>query len=198
MALQNKSTARQTPALTPIGFCSIVSAKFTYWYLAIPILFVLLKLAGIQIFPTAWADVTNYFFGKIYPASLTHYNAIKVTSPGEAANYAMFLIVIILFHLFIAKYAITKFRTEQRAVANPGVIDFFYFVIGIPLLYYVLVKDAVKFRGTPFWDFYVDGLGFYYVRQEVVIAFVLLYGIFLIIFAMKVLKIWRSPNERQT
>ncbi|MEA2974587.1 MAG: hypothetical protein QOF19_107 [Alphaproteobacteria bacterium] len=195
-----RSEQREIPkSLSPVGFCGAISARFNSVYVAVPTLFIILKQSGLEVLPPKWAEAINYVLGSIYPPSATHYSAIKSASLGEAANYELFLTIIILFHFFLAQYTISESRSGRTILRNPGVGDIFFLLIGFAGIHYVFVDDLISFRHQPIWDFYVDDFGFYLLRQGALMSFVLLYGIVILLFGVRLTDVFhqrRSATKR--
>lgn len=159
---------------------------------AIPIAFIVFKIAGVQLISGELADRLIYGMGFAWPALKAQYEAIQQLRLWlDAANYSLFAFLLSVLTAFSIVYIVVRFFRCRSQINKPAKVDFFFVLVGAPCSIYALFFDRLDEKPLGLYHFYIDGMGSYYIRQWIGVSciwFTLVVGIVIVLEFLSSLK----------
>ena len=163
-----QSDHAETSTLPPFAFIFSDKAALRIFYLwwSTPFIFIILR--HLLPFPATFATQSISPLEIVWPVLSPQIAEIE-RSGAPAGHYALFIIVSLLFVAALIGAAGWRFVRQPERLAPPGGYDLFIIVICFFGTIYGLFFDEVNPQSHLYFDFFVDGLGLYYIRQFPVI-----------------------------
>jgi hypothetical protein len=137
--------------------------------LAAPIIFMITEHAQIRWMAPEAADSLIQFLGRAWPVVIDQYQYVRdVKGPNAATNYAVYCAVFFAVTPMFVIYTLVGSAIYRRYIAAPegkDVLVFFTFLFLFILVWFV--DDVRPDDPGSLYNFHVDGIGRYYLRQWV-------------------------------
>jgi len=132
----------------------------------IPLLFVGIDLGGHNVIPQEFASAIVRRLSFVWPTLLQQYDAISIMrGANHAANYALFVLVLLASIPMAVVYTARRYRREIRHMKMIDERDVLVLAISLLGAIYILFFDQVKESPKPVFNFSADDLGLYFIRQ---------------------------------
>jgi hypothetical protein len=161
---------------------SAITRVFRCWsfVLVIPVIFILSRIADIRISalhlinPLKAAHV-------VWPTLYSQYAAFWAAAmPSEAERYLLFMAVTLLANAIFAVVVLSL--SLKNGIMRLNANDVLVLLAFLPGFVYELWLNVPKIRAAPIWDFYIDGIGLYFIRESILIHSVFLFACLAIVF----------------
>jgi len=116
------------------------------------------------------------FFWPLFPQQ---YAAVKSSGTNiDAGNFVLFFVILILYHIIIGIRLLVVYWKQFYVIKGPALKELAALVVCMPGVVYALKYDTVLNASKPFWNFYVDSYGLYYLRQAMLfhIVYIIAYA----------------------
>jgi hypothetical protein len=169
----------------------IVLRKYFIATAILPVLVVAGDIGGLNIMSPEFASAVVRDLSSFWPTLLQQYDAVSaVRGASHAANYALFFLVLLAttpIGLVYAGQTYQKKRRQMKETNERDVLALAAFLVGTV---FVLFLDDVEESPKPIFNFYVDSMGLYFVRQYALFLSLLLAAIACFIVIMRIVDYW--------
>src|SRR5262245_35444732 len=164
---------------TLVDLLNIVLRKYFVATATLPVLVVAADIGGLNIISSEFASVVVRALSSFWPTLLQQYDAISaVRGASHAANYALFFLVLLATIPIGVAYAAHTYQKNRRLMKETNERDVLALAVSLVGAVLVLFLDGVKESPKPIYNFSVDRMALYFIRQ-----YVLFLGLFLAVIA---------------
>jgi hypothetical protein len=180
---------------SPLHLAGLEFNRFFFIAVFVPCIFLLIKLANLEILSSSAAGSIASFLGFFWPVLPSQYAALmSFSTVQDASNYVLFFLC--LFLLGAAFFPIfVRDCIENRSMVRIENIrwkEVFVILLLVFSSYSASVLDTPPEQAKPIRNSYVDKFGFYYLRQFAL--FVTVYLTVLIVSAFAILFVVRDER----
>jgi hypothetical protein len=162
-----------------VDLLNIVLRKYFVATAIVPVLVVAADIGGLSIISPEFASAVVRGLSSFWPTLLQQYDAVSAARGAlHAANYALFFLALLATIPIGVAYAAHTYQKKRRLMKETNerdVLALAVFLVGAIL---VLFLDEVKVSPKPIFNFSVDNIGLYFIRQ-----YALFLGLFLAVIA---------------
>jgi hypothetical protein len=190
----NHVDEREPERLTPFAFVmnDRVSGRYSLGSVVIPLFFILVKARGIRLVTPEQSEQIVETLSTFWPVWKDQYQAIiGFGGAQEASNFALFCVVLLIFFGGLTAYAVHNAILNSKIIEKPGQRELVLGLMAAPAIVFVLFYDYVYAKPESLFGFYIDSLGFYYVRQ-----WAMMFGIWLILSTLLTLLVSKLKRQR--
>jgi hypothetical protein len=164
---------------TFVDLLNIVLRKYFVATAIMPVLVVAADIGGLNIMSPEFASAVVRALSSFWPTLLQQYDAVgAVRGTSHAANYALFFLVLLATIPIGIAYAVHAYQKKRRLMKETSERDVLALTVCLVGAVSVLFLDGVKESPKPIFNFSVDSIGLYFIRQ-----YALFLGLFLAVIA---------------
>ncbi len=163
----------ETADSTQITMGKLAGSYFERYVLVttiVPLMFILITIGKVALFPSGFIRNAMSSVGYVWPVFEAQYWEVgRVAGIHFADNYLAFASVMLITYIVFVIYAATAVSRGYFAVAPLRISELGAILLCLIGGVYAAFFDAPKSDPRPFYNFYVDSFGLFYVRQWILL-----------------------------